>query len=279
MPYFARLAATFSAIILATTAPLAAQQRDTNGVTPLTAEQTAAVGDIIARGEALYRYDQAAWHTTDKLVAAHIPQEVMRRIIGWVVVPAPEGLKVIYYGREADRHIMIYSSVWSGGTDVSAERRYDPEFSILAGEEARLVALREQIDASGFLLCASRPFNTVILPASVTSASDSVYFLTPQVDNRTVPLGGHHRVDIVDGVQRPVRSVTRSCINMPPPPRGAMFGINHITSAVPTEEYIFTALTQRRSFVVMTPDNGTAWIIEPRDGRATLGTVRMADRH
>jgi hypothetical protein len=251
-------------------------------IASLTASQSQALGDVVSRGEALYRYDQAAWHTTDALIAERLPQAVMARIIGWVVTPSDDGLKVTYYGRDGDRRFAVFSAIWTGGTRVRERQRSEGNAETLVGEAGRLVSMRERVDTSGLLLCAGRPFNTVILPSSVTGAADSVYFLSPWESAATIPAGGHHRVDFVDGQPQPVRSFSQGCLNLPaPPPNAFALGVNHVLDPVPTEAQVFLALTINRPVLVMTRDAAqqqTNWLITPQDGRARIGTISMSSR-
>jgi hypothetical protein len=54
-------------------------------------EPTPVFADITARGRALYKYDEAAWHATDAVQATHPPDSGVGRYIarksesGWIV--------------------------------------------------------------------------------------------------------------------------------------------------------------------------------------------------
>jgi hypothetical protein len=68
---------------------------------PAAAQRTIPSADLAtvsARGQAIYDYDQAAWHTTDAMTEKHLPDAALRAIRGWVVEPQGDALRVTYFG-------------------------------------------------------------------------------------------------------------------------------------------------------------------------------------
>ncbi len=227
---------------------------------------------VIVRGQALYRYDQAAWHTTDTMIV-DTPRDLAQQVRGWVVVPAENrGLRAIYYGGAAGAHFAIYSTLWTGGTNVS-ERRVlrTADESRIGGEAARLIALRDAVDASQLTNCSTtRPFNTVILPASETGDVDSVYFMTPQTDANAIPMGGHHRIDFSSGREVARRSFTRGCIDILKDATTSGVSISHILDPIPTEIHLFSAYATGLPIYVGTEDaqhGERIWVMEILDGQ------------
>jgi len=75
---------------------------------PMSADHAEAVQTAVNRAQNLYTYDQAAWHTTDALLAA-VPEATLQTIRGWVVTPEGEELPrdLLYGGSRlpAPRHL------------------------------------------------------------------------------------------------------------------------------------------------------------------------------
>lgn len=241
-------------------APTAAPARSAGDV-------AAALRDAEMRGLAIYRYDQAAWHSTDALQRA-LPAPRQQQIAGWVVTPAGETLKITYFGRTADRFFAIYSAVWAGGTSVRQEQVFDGDTTDLVGEELRLARIFSTFPAlSALRTCGQLRPNIVLLPASVTGANDSMYIITPQPRANVFAAGGHYRIDYVDGVPQAPRAFTRSCLDLAAtPPRGgtpAALVVSHLLDPQPTEIHVYLALLSHLPLYVITSSPDTLWQVEP----------------
>ncbi len=93
-------------------------------LSPAVAQQrigTADLDTVSRRGAQLYAFDQAAWHTTDTMLAKNLPREKMAAIRGWVVEPHGDALTVTYHGFEGTKPYAIYAADYAGGK-VVAER-------------------------------------------------------------------------------------------------------------------------------------------------------------
>lgn len=228
---------------------------------------SADLATVSARGAAIYAYDQAAWHTTDTMVAQHLPDAVMSAIRGWVVEPRDEALRVSYFGLADGTPYAIYVADFADGA-VSNERVLaagsDRALSPLA---VRLAAARVAAMNAGKALanCSDRPFNTVVLPPDQRGIIP-VYLLTPQTVNDQYPMGGHHEIDIAaDGSVAAQRDFTRSCLTIAdpaPPPGGKAVAmlVTHLLDPHPTEIHVFTSLTAHQPVFVGTPD-GALWSV------------------
>jgi len=221
---------------------------------PAAAQRTIPSADLAtvsARGAAIYAYDQAAWHTSDTMVAKHLPDDVMRAIRGWVVEPRGDALTVTYFGEEDGKPYAIYIADY-GHDAVSNERV--PEASgadrVLTPLGLRLAAARVAAINAGAALprCSDRNYNSVALPPDA-NGTIPVYLLTPQVENDQYPMGGHHEIDIApDGSVAGKRDFTKSCLVIGQP--GAKAGekpvalyITHLLDPHPTEIHVFTSLS------------------------------------
>lgn len=234
----------------------------TSAAQSIGAEELAAVQLALDRGMLMYRYDQAAWHTTDAMLAA-LPQSKLTQIRGWVVTPTEGGLLVTYYGGEAGQHFGIYSVVWTSGTNVIHGQMLS---SPLTGEIARLAGVRDAASSADLLLCAGRPFNTIILPRADAEHEDSVYFLTPQTATGSIPMGGHHRVDVFNGHEVARRSFTRSCLELTPGDGAAAMAITHSLDPIPTEIHVFSVYGLGVPLYVSTNEAQRVWSIETLSG-------------
>lgn len=240
-----------------------------SAVPTISSEDRAAIQQAIDRGLTMYRYDQAPWHTTDALLAA-LPQEKLAQIRGWIVTPAERGLLVTYYGGEADQHFGVYSAVWTSGTQVIDGQNLSGP---LTGEIARLAAVRDAASSGDLRLCSSRPFNTIILPRGDADHHDSVYFLTPQTATGSIPMGGHHRVDVFNGEEVARRSFTRSCIELTPGDGAEALVITHSLDRVPTEVHVFSVYALRVPLFVGTNEPQRVWAIELVNGQPRIRLI------
>lgn len=234
-------------------------------------DDTRAIDNVLRRGTLLYRYDQAAWHSTDAL-RADVPQEVLRAITGWVVIPASEGgLRTIYYGGEAGAHFALYSAVWTSGTTVTDRRVHrTPEERTLDHEAVRLIGLRDTVSIDALQNCSPARFNIVILPASATGDSDSIYLLSPQVDE-SIPFGGHHRIDFSEDREIARRAFTNSCVSIPS--NSTALAISHFLDPIPTEIHIFSMYAARRPVYVQTSMSNRTWVSELSGGEPRIRLI------
>lgn len=231
----------------------------------LTAENTAAIMSALERGQLLFRYDQAAWHSTDRL-RTDVPEARLRTVRGWVVVPAEgRALRVIYYDGNTAPHRAVWSATWTSGTSVTDTHLHDESDNALDAEATRLIALRDALSLSDFRFCARERPNIVILPASATGSTDSVYLLTPQT-NAGVPFGGHHRIDFAGGREVARRSFTNGCVTIPMNGNGTALAITHLLDPVPTEIHVFTVFAARRPVYVGVTEPQRIFVVEVSGG-------------
>jgi hypothetical protein len=239
--------------------------------TPAAAQRTIPTADLVtvsARGAAIYAYDQAAWHTSDTMLARHLPDTVMRAIRGWVVEPRGDVLTVTYFGRDGDRPYAIYIADFRGGA-VSNERVPEP-----GSAERALTPLGLRLAAAGVTAtdaaaalprCSERAYNSVVLPPE-PDGTIPVYLLTPQVENDQYPMGGHHEIDIAaDGSVAGKRDFTKSCLMIAPAPKSGektvAMVVSHLLDPHPTEIHVFTSLTAHQPVFVATDDHAL-WSVE-----------------
>lgn len=232
---------------------------------PLTHELQMQMEANLARGELLYAYDQAAWHTTDAMAAA-LPEATKKLLRGYIVTPDGNNLRTTFYGQEGAREFAVYSATWDGSAIIrpalySAEPR--PTDS---AEELRMIAARNvatNIDVIGRLgLCSEGTPNVTVIPGATPADPISVYVMTPQTENGMWPLGGHYRIDVKDGRIVSRRAFTNSCINLgggaKKDEKVVMMTVSHVLDAIPTEIHAFTMLTSGISVQVVTQDSSFA---------------------
>jgi hypothetical protein len=249
------------ALALSAAAPALAKP-ESKAQAPLSAEEDASLALAIDRAKLLYRYDQAAWHTTDAL-KRDLRGETLATIRGWVVTPDRGDYRVTYYSGDAGaEHRAVYSAVWTGGTDVRDAKVHVAGSDRLSAEEARLIAASDAVPEDGPLRCANRRFNRVILPRSAPDDADLVYLLSPQTETGNIPLGGHHRNAVKDGKIVSSRSFTNSCIAMPLDAKAEGFVISHLLDPTPTEIHFFSVFAGRTPIYVITTQNERLWVSE-----------------
>jgi hypothetical protein len=228
---------------------------------------SADLATVSARGAAIYAFDQAAWHTTDTMVARQLPDAVMGTIRGWVVEPQGDTLRVSYFGIADGTPYAVYVADYRNGA-VSNERV--PEAGsdrALSPLGLRLAAARVAAATAGkaLLKCSDRAFNTVVLPPD-SDGVIPVYLLTPETVNDQYPMGGHHEIDIAaDGSVAAQRDFTRSCLTVgdsaaPAGGKPVAIFVTHLLDQHPTEIHVFTSLTAHQPIFVGTPD-GAMWSV------------------
>jgi hypothetical protein len=255
------LAATPVAVLAQTIAPHTEVQLD------------AQLAANLARGDLLYEYDQAGWHTTDAMMAT-VPDSLKKLLRGYVVTPDGNDFRATFYGIEGGREVAIYGASWTG-TEIVRTVLYSTEPRPSVSDEerrliaARNVALNEAVYRTlGF--CSQGTPNVAAIPGPTATDPISVYLMTPQSEVGVYPLGGHNRVDVKDGRIISKRAFTKACISLG---GGAkenetveMMTVTHSLDPVPTEIHAFTVHTSGIPLQVVL-SNGRAYTIGRRNGK------------
>ncbi|MGH6613045.1 hypothetical protein [Sphingomonas sp.] len=217
---------------------------------------TADLATVAARGAEIYAFDQAAWHSTDAMVARKLPRESMRAIRGWVVEPAGDLLTVTYYGLNGASPYAIYVADYRDGK-VVGDRVPEPAGDrSLSAQAVRMAAAHDVAVAQPFGACVERPFNTVTLPPRPGSGIIPVYLLTPMLQRDAYPFGGHHEVDVgSDGRLLATRDFSKSCVVLDSPADTKGLWITHLLDPHPTEMHVYLSLWSRQPVFVGTPDD------------------------
>jgi hypothetical protein len=239
-------------------------------VAPAFAQERIATADlatVAARGAQLYAFDQAAWHTTDSLVARKLPDATMGAIRGWVVEPQGDLLTVTYYGLEGDRPYAIYVADFRDGKVVGDHVPATDSDRALSMTGRRMAAARGVATAQPPTQCVDRPFNTVVLPPQPGSGVIPVYLLTPMVQDGAYPMGGHHELDIGrDGSVLATRDFSRSCLSigasdLAGTKTAAAMIVTHLLDPHPTEIHVYLSLWSRKPLYVATAPGEIVWKI------------------
>ncbi len=218
------------------------------------------------RGRAINERDQAAWVSTDAMLAALDPATAGVR--GWVIEESGNDLIVTYYGLAHGIRYAIFvaavrdSEVISGRVAQADENRnLSAEANTLA--DALDVAVAK-VSEDQPMFCTAAPPNHVVLPPESPGDPVLVYFLTPQIEDRVYPMGGHHRYDVLDGEVIASRSFTNSCLNMAQPRDAAFMFVTHLLDPSPTEIHYYLSFWTGLPLMVGTNENGavTIWSVE-----------------
>lgn len=239
-----------------------------------TAEERAAAAEAEKRGGAMFAYDQAAWHATDKF-----QEDIRRRGLspadlqdrgarGYVVEPGENGrLQVTFYGERDGRRFAIarYETVDGrvrGGGFIEPDAA--PDISLLA---QRMIDARDQalvaMSRPDHSLCSQSPPNTLVLPPQ-GDGKMLVYVLTSATAANTYPAGGHYRFDFdADGKLRNERRFMQSCFDLDyrtsPQGRPEALFLTHLLDPQPTEIHAFVSRNVPVPLMVATVANGAIW--------------------
>ena len=224
------------------------------------------------RGNLLYAYDQAAWHSTDVFFAAMDPalQGLLR---GYVIEPGDgDTLNVSFYGvRPSDyatyvayaRYAVRGSKVISGGMLArDADASLSP--NALRMITAREVALKE-LQARKWGFCNRNSPNLLVLPNG-TDGATSVYIMSSSVTAGLFPAGGHFRFDVAaDGKLTSARPFMNSCIDMQSKDgkgnEAVMGFLTHVLDPHPTEIHVFISRTLGMPMMIATGKD-QFWLVE-----------------
>lgn len=242
-------------------------------------EQTA-IDQAMRRAHLMYRYDQAAWHGSDDLLAKG--KHVAGRIGGWIVDGPAEEPLLIFYSKDADP-VPVYLARFRNGKLVEGRVARAEERSLIDPARKRLIdavgVARDALQRANVARCSDKPFNSIVLPPEVEGGPVRVYFLTPQTAADAIPFGGHYLIEVdAAGRSAPVRKFTNSCISAPTKkPDGAKslgLVITHLLDPVPTEIHGFSAMAARTPVYVGTRDK-RIWRVVPA---ATGPTVTLVQK-
>ena len=213
---------------------------------------------VAARGELIYRYDQAAAISTDEMLRVLKEPAPVK---GWIVEPAGDALLVTYYGLDGDRPFAIFKAGVGNEKVVSSHLITEKEDRSLSAIESQMVRAEQAAKGVSLKKCIDARFNPVVLPPSADGTT-IVYLLTPQVETGTYPVGGHYRVE-VDGAGKVVasRPFLNSCLTIPaPPPNAAAFFLTHLLDPQPTEIHVYLSLLTGKPIAVGTSQGN--WMVE-----------------
>lgn len=229
-------------------------------------------------GEALYNYDQAAWHTTDTMLA-DLPDPASTGLRGWVVTPADNGWLVTYWKPDGDGFSGVYSAVWTG-KDVIERKLLEGADTNLTDGQVELIRAGRATDPATLERCIAKPFNTVIMPSGKADGSIYVYYLTPQTSLDSVPLGGHFRFEVLGGKVVGERRFAKSCISLPikhdvdGKGKLASLVITHLLDPVPTDVHVFSTYATKLPLFVMTMPNKSLWVVEISNGSPRIRLLK-----
>lgn len=213
--------------------PLVAKKKNSDPVMP----------EVTARGRMLYECDQAAWHSSDAVMATNPSKEYLGRYIprksdaGWVV-----GFGRLNEAR--DKFLVAYEATQGTTLQEFTIKKFDPP-----REDASfyLFAARAFDTALHDFQGEKRSYNLAVLPAP--SDQLFVYILPAQTENGVYPLGGDVRYLIsADGNKILEKHQMHKTIienRDDQSKEKTVMGVHtHVLSDVPEDSDVFHVLTQ-----------------------------------
>jgi hypothetical protein len=257
----------FALLALTATQPVLGQSPSAPAAAQIAPTEQATIDRAMARAQLIYWYDQAAWHGTDDMLAK--ARDIANRIGGWIVDGPADAPTLIFYSRDAQQ-MPLYLARFEQHRLVEGRKLGEADAALLTPERRRLIAAvaaaRAALTAAGVPCCVDKPFNTVALPAAAPGESIAVYFLTPQTDTASIPMGGHFLVDVdATGKAGPIRRFTNGCMSIPttgPKGKPVALTVTHLLDPVPTELHGFSAMAARLPLIVITRDK-RLWAVQP----------------
>jgi hypothetical protein len=248
-------------------------------------EQLAAAAEAERIGRDIYDFDQAAWGSTDALVAA-IPDPAAAGVRGWIVQREPGGTIAIFYGVNGSQPYKLFVAHMQGRKVVSQHVVAANEDRGMTPIEQRMVAARSAVMSMdglrkiGFQPCSNASVNSVVLPPATPDAVVPVYVLAPQASVDSFPIGGHYRAEVAaDGSIVRSRAFAKSCIAMDRKQSAGnpqMFVVSHLLDPQPTEIHVWTSLASHVPLAVVIAPSGDLWTVA--DGRIKYQYTLAAPR-
>ncbi len=239
------------------------------------ADRASLVG-AIERGQAIYNYDQAAWHTTDAMLE-QISDPASEGIRGWIINELDDGLEAVFFRPAGDGFEAVWSGVYGGGK-VRDTTKYEPGERPFSAKEIALARAAKLPRNEEMQRCSAKPFNSVVIPTGKNDGSLFVYYLVPQETFDAVPLGGHYRFEIRDDEIVDRRKFTNSCLSLPTgngddEKKPAGLFVTHVLDPVPTEIHVFSTFAARIPIYVSTTANERTWVSEISSGKSRIRLV------
>ncbi|NCU11452.1 MAG: hypothetical protein GXC70_04710 [Sphingomonadaceae bacterium] len=257
--------------------------------TPVLADPTepelAAAREAEARGAEIYAYDQAAWHSTDRMQADlkkrkwTLEKAQQEGMAGYVVEPAGDGqLLATYYGVKDGKTFAMARYRVRGSKVERGGFLKDGDDAALSPLALRLVEMRgKAVDAAieqKVFRCTRGNLNTVVLPPRADGTIPA-YVMSSAVEAGLFPAGGHYRyVFGADGKLLSSRAFSKSCVNVDSrnvPKKAAGFGVSHLLDPQPTEIHVFVSYNVPITLFVITQSNSNLW--EVARGKVTFKQV------
>lgn len=233
-------------------------------------EQLAAAAEAERIGRDIYDFDQAAWGSTDAMVAA-IPDPAAAGVRGWIVEREPNGTIATFYGLNGSQPYKLFVAHMQGQKVLSQHVVAQTEDRSMSPVEQRMVAARsvvispEGLRKIGFQPCSKASINSVVLPPAEADGVVPVYVLAPQATLDSFPIGGHYRADVAaDGSIVRSRAFAKSCIAMDRkqvPDDVRMFVVSHLLDPQPTEIHVWTSLASHIPLAVVIAPAGDLWTV------------------
>ena len=236
----------------------------------MTAEEKVATDQALSRGQLIYRLDKAAWVATDAMLAQLKKNEIADVRGGWIVETNGDTDTVTFLGLNGEKLQGVFVAEVKDGKVTRTRKIAAADRTDLTPAQLRLAkatnTARVGATNAKFLLCAAKPFNTVVVPPASEADAIDVYLLTPQTKTGVIPFGGHHKVTVSADGSAKARPYTRSCLDMgaPPSTKGTPVGltVSHLLDPTPTEIHVFSSLAAKLPVYVATTSNGAGWAIE-----------------
>lgn len=233
----------------------------------MSAEESAGVEAAAGRGQLLFELDQAAWLTTDDMIARFSGRKDMP-IKGWVIERAASGggYAVIYFGDGAAGPVAWYAGAVRGGKVVAGEIFPEGNRPLLSPAQIRLKEAADVARAfTGYRPCTPTRFNVAIVPPTTADGPIEAYLLSGQTERGVYPVGGHYRLRISGGKVVSHRRFMNSCMNVDlraNPKQGVpqMLVLTHLLDPIPTEAHVFVSTWMKKPIFVMT--KARAWTVD-----------------
>ncbi len=230
---------------------------------PLSPERAAQVKKIEARGKAMYRQDQLAWHSTDVLRKRGLPLPTGKG--GFLALPGT--------GR-AGKFYLIQDTGSGYAIRYVVTTKADGSHAVTEGKAADLtpqLAMRFRAAQTALHAKASvctQHVNTIVLPTE-DKQGWWVYVMSASRDKPRIWIGGNTRDRVSRDGSRILTTFAsaRSCVEFDVgEPRPAFLAMTHLVSDLPTEFHVMQSLTWHQPMLVATRTG--IWKVE--GGRTTL---------
>lgn len=217
-----------------------------------------------ATGNTLFQLDLAAAHATDE-VFRQTKDAAKKELKGWITEINEIGITTYFIiNTENSGHGIKYSVTTTNGQIIpNSFKEYQP-VKILSDEQKQQYDAR-QLTLKSITQPCSKHYNTVTIKDTSTSLPSYKVYAIPATDKQNIVLAGGFFLYKFSNSSSQIlfqRAFSKSCLELPKPPKAEGLFTTHILDETPTEIHVYLSLINNIQFYICTIQNRYLWSIQ-----------------